>query len=66
MQILKTLKIKNGKGFDRIPLRVFNEGAEILISPLAQLFKLICNEKRIPEEWKTAKVPYTKKVPKRT
>ena len=56
MQILKTLKIKNCEGFDRIPLRIFNEGAEILIKPLPQLFKQIYNERRIPEQWKTAKI----------
>ena len=56
MQILKTLKIKNCEGFDRILLRIFNEGAEILISPLSQLYKLIYTEKRIPEQWKTARI----------
>ena len=62
LQILKTLKIKNCEGFDRIPLRVFNEGAEILIAPLAKLFQLIYSEKRIPEQWKTAKlIPLHKK-----
>ena len=39
--ILKNLKIKNCEGFDRIPLRIFNEGAELLAKPLASLFKLI-------------------------
>ena len=50
MQILKTLKIKNCEGFDRIPLRIFNEGAEILITPIAKLFALIYSEKCIPEQ----------------
>ena len=36
LQILKTLKIKNCEGFDRISLRVFNKGAEILIAPLVK------------------------------
>ena len=53
MQIVKNLKIKNCEGFDKIPLRIYNEGAEILIAPLAKLFKLIYTEKRIPEQWKT-------------
>ena len=47
---------QNCEGFDRIPLRIFNEGAEILIKPLSQLFKQIYNERRIPEQWKTAKI----------
>ena len=65
MQIFKNLKIKNCEDFDRIRLRIFNEGAEILIAPLAQIFKLIYIEKRIQEQWKTAKVkllPYHRKV----
>ena len=56
LQILKNLKIKNCEGFDRIPLRIFNEGAEILAKPLAALFKLIYDEKKIPEQWKTARI----------
>ena len=56
MQISKTLKIQNCEGFDRIPLRIFNEDAEILIKPLSQLFKQIYNERRIPEQWKTSKI----------
>ena len=56
LKILKNLKIKNCEGFDRIPLRIFNEGAELLAKPLASLFKLIYNEKKIPEQWKTARI----------
>ena len=35
LKILKNLKIKNCEGFDRIPLRILNEGAEKLVKPLA-------------------------------
>ena len=49
MKILINLKIKNCEGFDRIPLRIYDEGAEIVIAPLAKLFKLIYTEKRISE-----------------
>ena len=50
-QKLENLKIKNCEGFDRMPLRILNEGAEILLAPLSKLFKLIYSEKRIPEQW---------------
>ena len=56
LQILKNLKIKNCEGFDRLPLRIFNEGAELLVKPLSHLFKLIYDEKKVPEQWKTAKI----------
>ena len=56
LKILKNLKIKNCEGFDRIPLQVFNEGAELLDKPLSSLFRLIYNEKKIPEQWKTARI----------
>ena len=55
MQIITTQKIKNCEGFDRIPLRIFNEGAEILIKPLSNLFNLIYTERTIPEQWKVLK-----------
>ena len=38
LQILKNLKVKNCEGFDRIPLRILNEGAELLSKPLSSLF----------------------------
>ena len=40
-EVLSTLKIKNCEGADRLPLRILNEGAEILNKPLSRLFKLI-------------------------
>ena len=38
---VREVKIKNCEGIDRIPLRILNEGAEILHKPLSTLFKLI-------------------------
>ena len=37
-KILKNLKIKNCEEFDRIPLRILNEGAEKLVTPLGKLY----------------------------
>ena len=45
-KVLSNLKIKNCEGIDRIPLRVLNEGAEILHKPISQLFKLIYETKK--------------------
>ena len=55
------MKIKNCEGIDRIPLRILNEGAEILHKPLSKLFKLIYETKQVPEQWKIAKIIPTHK-----
>ena len=58
LQVLKNLKIKNCEGFDRIPLRIFNEGAELLAKPLASLFKLsMKNERSLSNYWVQTKPP---------
>ena len=64
-KIMKGLKIKNCEGFDRIPLRILNEGAEYLIKPIAKLMQLIYSRKTIPEQWRIAKVIPTHKSGKR-
>ena len=61
MDRLKGLKIKNCEGFDRIPLRILNDGAEILYKPITDLLKLIYNTKEVPEQWKVAQVIPTHK-----
>ena len=60
-EVLSTLKIKNCEGVDRIPLRILNEGAEILHKPLSKLFKLIYDSKQVPAQWKIAKIIPTHK-----
>ena len=60
-KVMKSLKIKNCEGFDRIPLRILNEGAENLITPLTRLMQLIYNTKKIPEQWRVAKIVTTHK-----
>ena len=40
-ECIKTIKIKNKEGFDRIPQRVLVDGCENLFEPLAELFELI-------------------------
>ena len=53
---MSTLKIKNCEGIDRIPLRILNEGAEILTKPLSKLFELIYEQKQVPAQWKIVKI----------
>ena len=62
---LKGLKIKNCEGVDRIPLRILNDGAEILTSPITRLLNIIYATKKIPAQWRQAKIiPTHKSGPK--
>lgn len=57
-----SLKIKNCEGYDRLPQRIFKDGINHLVNPLTCLFKLIYDKKKIPDQWKIAKVsPIPKK-----
>ena len=61
---MKSLKIKNCEGHDRIPLRIIADGTPFLLKPLAILFKLIYRTKEIPEQWLISKItPLHKKGP---
>ena len=65
LSCIKSIKIKNCEGFDRIPQRILVDGANILINPLSKLFEKIYFQKQIPEQWLIAKVtPIHKKGPK--
>jgi hypothetical protein len=56
---LRGLKIKNCEGYDRIPLRVYNEGANYQ----TKTFNKIYNERKVLQQWKIAKViPLYKKA----
>ena len=54
--VVKTMKIKNCEGHDRIPQRIIIHGIELLKAPLAVLFDKIYNTKAIPEQWLISKV----------
>ena len=60
-RIMKGLKIKKCEGVDRIPLRVLNDGAEILYKPVTALMTLTYSSKKIPDQWRMAKVIPTHK-----
>ena len=49
---IKSIKIKNCEGYDRIPQRILADGAELLLEPLSKLFEFVYSLKRIPEQWR--------------
>ena len=51
LECVKSLKIKNCEGFDRIPQRILSEGINYLLPPLTGLFNLIFSQNSIPEQW---------------
>ena len=53
---IKSLKLKNSEGYDRIPQRILVDGGVQLIKPLAKLFALIYSEKMIPDQWRVSKI----------
>ena len=55
VNVLKTLPIKNCSGIDRIPLRFFNDGKEILAPTILSLMNKIWHTEVIPEVWKITK-----------
>ena len=60
---VKSLKIKNSEGNDRVPQIILFDGLDHLIDPLTTLFSKIYYSKEIPTQWKIAKVnPIFKKV----
>ena len=64
-ECLKTIKIKNCEGYDRIPQRILVDGAESLITPLSGLFQRNYTQKTIPAQWSVSKIiPTHKKGPK--
>ena len=60
VNIIKSLKVKNSKRFDRIPVRYLIDGVT-QISPIqTQLFKLSHETKTIHEQWGINKVIHKK------
>ena len=55
LKVLKSIPIKNCSGIDRIPMRIFNDGKEILAPTLFSLMTKIWQTETIPEIWKTTK-----------
>ncbi len=55
-KILDNLPAKRCCGYDRIPLVFLKDGAEALTSIVTDLMKRIFEEKRVPEQWKVARI----------
>jgi len=53
---LNKLKIKNCKGYGRIPMRILKDGASILTNLLLALFGRIYVKRKFQKQWKVAKI----------
>ena len=53
---IRSIKVKNSEGFDRIPQRILVEGMVHLLPPLIKLFSAIYLSKKIPEQWRLSKI----------
>ena len=56
MKAVKSIKMKNAEGNDRIPQRILIDGISVLMAPLSYLFNRVYVSKTIPEQWKLAKI----------
>ena len=55
-ECILSLKPKKCEGFDRIPVSIIVDAVDILLPPLTTLFKLIYDQKTIPDQWRMAKI----------
>ena len=55
-ECIRTIKVKNCEGHDRIPQRIMVDGADHLTAPITKLFTLIYMQNKIPQQWLMAKV----------
>ena len=56
IECVKSIKIKNSEGYDRIPQRILVDGIGYLALPLAHLFNEIYCTNVIPDQWLISKV----------
>ena len=56
VECVKSLKMKNTEGYDRIPQRIIIDGLESLSKPLEKLFALIYRDKIVPGQWLISKI----------
>ena len=62
IKAIRSLKLKNCEGFDRIPVRYLIDGIIQITPVLSHLFNLIYLTKQIPDQWRISKViPILKK-----
>ena len=56
LKAIRSIKLKNSEGHDRMPQRILIDAQEILLNPLTILFNKIYHQKSIPEQWLMAKI----------
>ena len=54
LECVKSLKIKNTEGLDRIPQRIIIDGLDSLIKPLVKLFVLVYRDMKPEGPWPVA------------
>ena len=61
-ECVRSIKIKNCEGYDRIPQRILVDGIDHLAVPLTQLFNQIYQRNELTDQWRISKVcPYSKR-----
>ena len=67
LECVKSLKIKNTEGLDRIPQRIIIDGLDSLIKPLVKLFVLLYRDMKVPGQWLISTIiPVHKKSDKKS
>lgn len=62
---IESLPKKKCYGFDHIPCNIISDGISILLEPVTRLMKKIYEQKKVPNQWKIARItPLHKKGPK--
>ena len=56
LECLDGLKLKNTKGYDRIPQQILIDGHKFLIESLTNLFKLVYKDGVVPGQWLISKI----------
>jgi hypothetical protein len=64
LDCISSLKVKNCEGCDRRPQRISKDSIDHLLNPLNALFQINLLLKKIPDQWKIAKVQFTERVQK--
>ena len=44
------------EGFDRVPVKIVFDARDVLLPTLTKLFKMIYQQRVIPDQWKTARI----------
>ena len=51
IECVKSIKVKNCEGYDRIPQRILVDGIDHLAKPLTHLFNQIYHNNQLPDQW---------------